>query len=109
MLQPVPGPRSSTFGLRRYFNGKARRPHTGMDIAAPAGTPVIAAGAGRVADTGEYLFSGRSVILDHGQGMLSLYAHLNTIQASAGQAVSAGGAIGPSRAPSPGPPPHLEA
>jgi len=94
MLQPVPGPRSSTFGLRRYFNGKARRPHTGMDIAAPAGTPVIAAGAGRVADTGEYLFSGRSVILDHGQGMLSLYAHLNTIQASAGEAVSAGTTIG---------------
>src|SRR5262245_4399056 len=52
LRQPVPGRRSATFGLRRYFNGEARRPHGGMDIAAPAGTAVIAAAAGRVADTG---------------------------------------------------------
>ena len=76
MLQPAPGQRSSSFGLRRYFNGRARSPHNGMDFAAPAGTPVIAANAGRVIDTGNYFFLGRTIVLDHGQGLLSLYAHL---------------------------------
>ena len=94
MLPPVAGRRSATFGLRRFFNGEARRPHSGMDIAAPAGTSVVAAAAGRVADIGEYLFSGRTVILDHGSGLLSLYAHLKSIDASIGQAVAAGASIG---------------
>jgi len=94
MVQPVPGPRSATFGLRRYFNGQARNPHTGMDIAAPAGTPVAAANAGRVIDTGDYFFSGRTVVLDHGQGLLSLYAHLSEIEAAAGGAAAAGRPIG---------------
>jgi murein DD-endopeptidase MepM/ murein hydrolase activator NlpD len=94
LLQPVPGRRSATFGLRRYFNGEARRPHGGMDIAAPAGTPVIAAGTGRVVDRGDYLFSGRTVILDHGEGMLTLYAHLSRIHARVGRAVATGNAIG---------------
>ena len=94
LLPPVPGRRSSTFGLRRFFNGEARRPHSGMDIAAPSGTTVIAAGAGHVADTGDYLFSGRTLILDHGSGLLSLYAHLKSIDASVGQAVVRGASIG---------------
>jgi murein DD-endopeptidase MepM/ murein hydrolase activator NlpD len=94
LLQPVDGPRSSTFGLRRYFNGESRRPHNGMDMAAPEGTAVLAAAAGRVADFGEYLFSGRTLILDHGQGLLSLYAHLKTANAQVGQAVEAGTQIG---------------
>jgi murein DD-endopeptidase MepM/ murein hydrolase activator NlpD len=94
MLQPAPGRRSSSFGLRRYFNGQARNPHNGMDIAAPAGTPVIAANAGRVIDTGDYFFPGRTVILDHGQGLLSLYAHLSAIDASVADPVPAGTVIG---------------
>lgn len=94
MLQPAPGRRSSSFGLRRYFNGQARNPHTGMDIAAPAGTPVIAANAGRVIDTGDYFFPGRTVILDHGQGLLSLYSHLSAIDTAVAEPVSAGAVIG---------------
>jgi murein DD-endopeptidase MepM/ murein hydrolase activator NlpD len=65
-----------------------------MDIAAPAGTPVVAANAGRVIDTGEYLFLGRTIVLDHGQGFLSLYAHLKAIDTTVAQAVSAGSRIG---------------
>lgn len=94
MLQPTPGRRSGTFGLRRYFNGQPRSPHTGMDIAAPAGTPVVAANAGRVIDTGDYFFPGRTLIVDHGQGLLSLYAHLSAFDARAGDDVAAGAPIG---------------
>jgi len=65
-----------------------------MDIAAPAGTPVIAANAGRVIDSGEYFFPGRTVVLDHGQGFLSLYAHLEAIDTTVAQPVSAGSVIG---------------
>ena len=94
MLQPAPGRRSSSFGLRRYFNGQPRSPHNGMDIAAPLGTPVVAATAGRVLDIGDYFFPGRLVILDHGLGLLSLYAHLSDIDVQAQQAVDAGMPIG---------------
>jgi murein DD-endopeptidase MepM/ murein hydrolase activator NlpD len=94
LLQPVAGPRSGSFGLRRVINGVARSPHSGLDIVADAGTPVAAAGAGRVIDAGEYLFLGRTIVLDHGQGMLSLYAHLSAIDAAEGDAVRRGATIG---------------
>jgi murein DD-endopeptidase MepM/ murein hydrolase activator NlpD len=94
MVQPVPGVRSSSFGLRRFFNNQARNPHNGMDIAAPQGTPVVAAAAGRVIDAGDYFFSGNTIILDHGAGLLSLYAHLSAIDTSIGQSVAAGAPVG---------------
>jgi len=94
MLQPVAGRRSGTFGLRRVINGVARNPHGGMDIAAPAGTPVVAARAGRAVDAGEYLFLGRTLVLDHGQGLLTLYSHLSAIDVAPGDAVAAGAKIG---------------
>ncbi|MDB5867507.1 MAG: peptidase [Betaproteobacteria bacterium] len=94
MAQPVPGKRSSSFGLRRFFNGEARSPHGGMDIAAAEGTPVVAACAGRVIDIGDYFFSGRTIIIDHGAGLLSLYAHLSGVDTSVTQKVGAGAPIG---------------
>lgn len=93
-LQPVAGRYSSSFGLRRFFNGQARKPHSGMDIAAPRGTPVAAAADGVVLDSGDYFFNGNSVFIDHGQGLLTFYCHLDEIDVQAGTLVKRGDLIG---------------
>jgi murein DD-endopeptidase MepM/ murein hydrolase activator NlpD len=90
MQVPVPGPRSSSFGLRRVFNGQARAPHSGMDIAAPTGTPVVSPLAARVLDVGDYFFNGQTVWLDHGGGLLSMFCHLSAVHVAVGDAVAAG-------------------
>lgn len=94
MAPPVHGPRSSSFGLRRVFNGQARAPHSGMDIAAPAGAPVKSPLAARVIDTGDYFFNGGTVWLDHGGGLLTLYCHLSETGVRPGDVLRAGDRLG---------------
>ncbi len=94
MQVPTPGRRSSSFGLRRVFNGQARNPHSGMDIAAATGTPVNAPLPGKVIDTGDYFFNGQTVWLDHGGGLLSMVCHLSAINAQVGDVVQTGQRIG---------------
>lgn len=100
MRPPVDGPRSSSFGLRRVFNGEARQPHSGMDIAAGTGTVVRSPLPGQVVDTGDYFFNGQTVWIDHGGGVFSMLCHLSRIDVRVGdrlvqgQALAAVGATG---------------
>ena len=94
MQVPTPGRRSSSFGLRRVFNGQSRNPHSGMDIAAATGTPVVAPLPGTVIDTGDYFFNGNTVWLDHGGGLLSMMCHLSAISVKAGDVLKSGERLG---------------
>ncbi|MEK6748302.1 MAG: peptidoglycan DD-metalloendopeptidase family protein [Pseudomonadota bacterium] len=91
---PTEGTMSSSFGLRRVFNGEPRNPHSGMDIAAPQGTNVASPAPGKVIETGDYFFNGNTVFVDHGQGLVSMFCHLNDITVQKGQTLDAGEILG---------------
>lgn len=94
LIKPAQGPYSSPFGLKRFFNDQPRRPHSGLDIAAPKGSPIIAPAAGKVVATGDYFFNGNTVILDHGHGLTTLYCHMNKVGVVLGQEVDLGETLG---------------
>ncbi len=91
---PLEGRRSSSFGLRRFFNDEPRSPHKGMDIAANAGEKIVAPRDGIITSTGNYYFNGNTVFIDHGQGFVTMYCHLSEIGVEDGQQVASGEAIG---------------
>lgn len=93
-VPPVKGVLSSPFGLRRFFNDQPRKPHSGLDFAAPKGTLIVAPAAGVVAAVGNYFFNGNNVIIDHGQGLLSMYSHLTRTYVKEGQKLDQGARVG---------------
>lgn len=93
-IWPVSGRISSIYGLRRFFNEQERNPHNGLDIAAPEGTDVRAPADGTVIEAGDFFFSGNMVYIDHGQGLISLYAHLSRIDVKPGDVLRRGQILG---------------
>lgn len=91
---PVEGIITSHFGLRRFFNKQARKPHSGLDIAADTGTEIHAPLAGRIIETGDFFFNGNTIMIDHGQGLISMYCHLDKTRIKKNQTVQEGDVIG---------------
>ena len=94
--RPLKAPSSGNFGARRVYNGTIRSFHAGLDLAAAEGTPVAAAGDGRVVLAGDLYFSGGTVLLDHGAGLFTQYFHLSRIDVKEGDAVVKGARLGAS-------------
>ncbi len=93
-IMPVEGRVSGRFGTRRILNDSPRSPHSGIDIAAPKGTPVKAANRGRVAFVGNFFFNGRFVVIDHGLGVFTVYSHLDAVEAEDGHLLEKGAVVG---------------
>ncbi|HEY9079225.1 M23 family metallopeptidase [Magnetovibrio sp.] len=92
---PVTGPISGVFGSQRILNGQPKNPHNGVDVAAPEGTPIVAPADGVVALVHDDMFyTGKTVMIDHGLGLTTVYAHMDSIAVIEGQVVSQGDAIG---------------
>jgi murein DD-endopeptidase MepM/ murein hydrolase activator NlpD len=94
LSKPVEGSYSSPFGLRRFFNNQPRKPHSGLDIVAPEGTPVKAAADGIINNIGDYFFNGKTVFIDHGLGMITMYCHLSNIAVKLNDYIKQGDIIG---------------
>jgi murein DD-endopeptidase MepM/ murein hydrolase activator NlpD len=85
---------TSSFGTNRVYNGVQKSAHLGLDFKAPQGTPIYASAAGRVALSKNLFFTGNTVIVDHGYGVLTLYAHMSKLKVKKGQEVVAGQKLG---------------
>ncbi|MEC7379041.1 MAG: M23 family metallopeptidase [Pseudomonadota bacterium] len=91
---PLEGITTSLYGHRRFFNDQPRSPHSGLDIAAPTGTPIVAPAQARVALVDDLYYNGKSVFLDHGQGLITMYCHLSEQTVSTGELVQQDQVIG---------------
>jgi murein DD-endopeptidase MepM/ murein hydrolase activator NlpD len=94
MIWPAHGPISGVFGSQSILNGVPRAPHLGLDIAAPEGAPVVAPAGGIVRLATMLFLTGNTVLLDHGYGLFTSYAHLSRIDVAPGQRIARGDAIG---------------
>jgi murein DD-endopeptidase MepM/ murein hydrolase activator NlpD len=93
-VRPVNEPANSRFGSRSILNGQPRSPHGGADFASPSGTPVRSPNAGRVVLAGDLYYTGGTVVIDHGLGLVSLFAHLSRVDVKEGEAVARGAILG---------------
>jgi murein DD-endopeptidase MepM/ murein hydrolase activator NlpD len=93
-IRPVADPANSAFGTRSILNGQPRSPHSGADFSSAAGTPIKAPNAGRVVLAGDRYFTGNTVIIDHGLGLFSLFAHLSEMAVKGGDSVQTGEVVG---------------
>ena len=93
-IVPAEGKLAGRFGQRRFFNGEPRAPHAGLDVAVASGTPVKASAQGEVLAVGDYFFNGKTVFVDHGNGLITMYCHLERIDVLAGETVSKGQPLG---------------
>lgn len=93
-IRPTAGKFSNSFGRKRFFNGEERAPHSGLDIPAPVGQKVVAPASGIVVATGNYFFNGNTVMIDHGQGLISMFCHLSKISVNKGQTIQQGDLLG---------------
>jgi murein DD-endopeptidase MepM/ murein hydrolase activator NlpD len=92
--RPVTAPANSAFGSRSVFNGESRSPHGGADFSSPAGTPVASPNAGRIVVAADLYFTGNTVVIDHGLGLFSLFAHLQSTDVKEGDTVVTGQVVG---------------
>jgi murein DD-endopeptidase MepM/ murein hydrolase activator NlpD len=92
-VRPAPGELTSIFGTRRVFNGQPRDPHPGLDLRAAIGSPIKASGPGRVLLARDLYYSGNTVLIDHGGGLFTIYAHLSEFRVKEGQSAVAGQVI----------------
>lgn len=93
-IRPTAGKFSNSFGRKRFFNGEERAPHSGLDIPAPVGQKVVAPADGVVVGTGNYFFNGNTVLIDHDQGLISMFCHLSKINVEKGQRIQQGEILG---------------
>jgi len=106
-VQPARGRLSGRFGGSRVLNGKPRAPHAGLDVAVMTGTAVLAPADGVILDIGDYYFCGKTMFIDHGNGLLSLFCHLSEWDAKVGDSVRKGQAVARSGATGRASGPHL--
>jgi len=93
-ILPAEGQLGGRFGVHRFFNGEPRAPHSGLDVVVKHGTPVGASAQGQVLAIGDYFFNGKTVFVDHGNGLITLYCHLDRIDVQTGETVSKGQPLG---------------
>ena len=92
--RPVDDPVNSVFGKRRVLNGKPKSPHSGTDFRSRSGTPVRSISNGRVVLVGDLFYTGKTVVVDHGEGLISLYAHLSKVMVEEGHDLLVGEVLG---------------